>query len=117
VGVVGFWKDQTPKMRFEMVALDTRFEEVDKVNDIYAQFVADVKNKQFLLQVPKSPPPHNDYYVGAKRCGECHARIYEHWKTTKHAHAMETLTNTTPQGQDYNPECVKCHVVGLYERS
>lgn len=117
VGVIGYWKDQNPRFRFEVVPLDPRFEDVERMNEIYAQFVSDIKNRNFLEKVPKYPPAHGDHYVGAENCASCHQAIYDHWKTTKHAHAMHTLEVAKPKGQDSNPECVHCHVVGLHEKS
>ena len=61
------------------------------------------------------PHPSGQEYVGPKRCGECHTEAYAKWGTTGHGHALETLTlgkKNNPPGQDRNPDCLKCHVVG-----
>ena len=52
-------------------------------------------------------------FLGSERCGECHAKEYETWKETKHAHAFDILVE---QKAEFNPECVKCHVTGFQAR-
>jgi hypothetical protein len=42
-------------------------------------------------------------------CIRCHEAQSEQWKTTKHAHAWETLVNAK---KDATPECIGCHVLG-----
>lgn len=53
-------------------------------------------------------------FVGTKVCGTCHVKEYEIWKRTSHARALQTLEET---GNDRDPECVGCHVVGLSYRT
>jgi predicted CXXCH cytochrome family protein len=48
-------------------------------------------------------------YVGAKKCGPCHALINKSWQNTRHAKAIESLKKS---GQETLPACVKCHVTG-----
>jgi hypothetical protein len=57
-------------------------------------------------------PVGADKYLGAATCERCHQSIYNQWKETRHAHAMQTLVNVQ---QDANPACVVCHVVGFKE--
>lgn len=52
----------------------------------------------------------NANYVGAETCAGCHAREYEIWQKTPHAHAMATLEK---KSQQFDNECVGCHVVGF----
>lgn len=49
-------------------------------------------------------------FVGSTRCMQCHSSIHADWSQTLHAKAFETLEAI---GQDDNPVCVRCHVVGL----
>lgn len=112
-GVVGYWRKGDPRLRFSLVPLGPRFTELESLNEIYDQFVRSVKAGQYLEKAPRLPLPDGLAFVGAAVCGECHARAYEHWKTTPHAHALQTLERARPKGyQHYNVECVKCHVVG-----
>jgi 2',3'-cyclic-nucleotide 2'-phosphodiesterase (5'-nucleotidase family) len=53
--------------------------------------------------------PDGGYYVGAARCGECHAREHAIWAASPHASAFRTLVDA---GSDELPACVRCHVTG-----
>lgn len=55
------------------------------------------------------PAPSIAPYVGAIKCSECHAKEFESWSKSKHAHAMEALVK---ERRDYTLECVNCHVTG-----
>lgn len=114
VGVIGYWRSEKPRLRFEMLPVDLRYPETESIDEIYARYVAQVKAGGFLDKMPKVSHPSKDTYVGAEKCGECHKRAYAKWQTTGHAHALETLEKkATPAGQDYNPECVICHSTGF----
>lgn len=113
VGVVGFWKAGEPKLRFEVVALDKRFAEVDAINEIYGEYIAAIKRGNYYNQLPRDSLPPGEAFVGAKRCGECHKQAYAKWASSKHSHALETLASAKPAGQDYNPDCLKCHTLGF----
>lgn len=114
VGVVGYWRDGSPRLRFELVPVDLRFTDTERMNELYARYVAAVKSGQFLEKLPRVSHPSRDTYAGAESCAACHKRAYAKWKTTGHAHALETLTRkATPPGQDFNPECVVCHATGM----
>lgn len=118
VGVVGIWQKAKPRLRFDIVPLDPRFVEDAAINTIYARYVQDVKEGGLIDKWPRAPEPDGNQYVGDDGCRNCHNTkkrpIFDHWKRTGHAHAMETLEKkATPRGQDFNPECVLCHVVGF----
>lgn len=66
------------------------------------------------LAVAQDKPAHA--YVGSKACKTCHmgekkGAIWEKWLETRHAKAMSTLDAS--KGQDKDPKCLKCHVVGF----
>ena len=61
------------------------------------------------LELPRPEKP-NLLYAGSYRCGLCHEAEAKDWKLTAHATALETLIG---QGQQYNPECQKCHTTGF----
>lgn len=48
-------------------------------------------------------------YSGVTSCAECHESQYTFWRNSAHAHAYNTLEK---QGQEYNPDCLPCHVTG-----
>jgi hypothetical protein len=117
-GVVGFWKTGNPRLRFEVVPIDVRFKEDPTVDAVYADYVDAIKRAGFIDRWSRKSVPDEDEFVGDEACRNCHNQkktpIYDHWKQTGHAHALETLEKkSVPPGQDFNPECVGCHVVGF----
>jgi hypothetical protein len=50
-------------------------------------------------------------YAGSAKCGECHVEEYKIWEGSKHAHALASLTERKGQ---WDPDCLKCHVVGWF---
>jgi peroxiredoxin len=68
-----------------------------------------------LAQLAGAPVPmllRADGYSGNEICGVCHPREYETWQLTRHATAFDSLVK---HGQESDPECVRCHVVGYQE--
>jgi hypothetical protein len=57
------------------------------------------------------PPPAKGQasYVGMESCGDCHSDAVDFWKTTVHSHAWKTLVD---RGQQFDYECIGCHVTG-----
>jgi len=53
-------------------------------------------------------------FATAAKCKDCHPEIYQIWSDSRHAHAMATLQKTH---QEYDPECVRCHVTGAAVRN
>ena len=49
-------------------------------------------------------------FVGSERCTTCHGKEYRVWEGSAHARAMTALVKAN---QDFNPECVRCHVTGF----
>jgi cytochrome c554/c'-like protein len=54
-------------------------------------------------------PPPAAVYTGSARCKECHQEQFEQWAGTSHARAFDILVKNS---QDFNPQCVGCHVIG-----
>jgi hypothetical protein len=48
-------------------------------------------------------------FAGNEACAQCHADAARAWTSSRHAQAMASLRAT---GDDADPGCVKCHVVG-----
>ena len=53
-------------------------------------------------------------FATATACEDCHSDIEENWTQTRHAHAIDSLKKTK---QEYDPECVGCHVTGMLTRN
>ena len=55
---------------------------------------------------PKGAPT----YVGMDKCEDCHDDAVKFWKKTVHAQAWQTLVD---RGQQFDYECIGCHVTGF----
>lgn len=124
VGVLGYYPDAKDKrFRFELVDLDgDRFHEnqaMHKLMEEYQTVLKDNHGTVFADVEAGLVHPSGSRYVGAAKCGECHKKAYNKWKTTKHAKAYEgLLTGRKDQKKEYviernyDPECLACHVTG-----
>jgi peroxiredoxin len=68
-----------------------------------------------LAKLAGAPVPmllRTNGYSGNEACGVCHTREHETWQFTRHATAFDSLVK---HGQENDPECVSCHVVGYRE--
>jgi hypothetical protein len=63
----------------------------------------------------KPPPPAKGQpsYVGDDGCADCHEDAVEFWKKTRHAAAWKTLVD---RGQQFDYDCINCHVTGWAEK-
>lgn len=98
---------------YEAVALDPFLEEGESkargaVTSLFAAYRKRVRDAGVLASFqPFSDGPAA--FVGNEACAACHAAVVESWKGTSHAHALETLA---AKDSSWDPECVRCHVVG-----
>jgi hypothetical protein len=98
---------------YRAVTLDPSLEEGtsrlrDDVETLFGAYRRRVREEGLLEKFP-SFPDEGPSYVGSDACASCHAAIHASWKETPHAHALETLAK---KGYAWDPECVRCHVVG-----
>ncbi len=75
----------------------------------YYKRVNDYNEKAFADRLPAPLEEGQIGYVGEKMCVNCHQGASQFWKTTRHAHAYETLSK---QHKQFNLDCVSCHVTG-----
>ncbi len=60
---------------------------------------------------PREPHTFERWDFGSTAsCAACHLREDAQWKTTDHAHALETLRS---RGRDRDPACLGCHLTGF----
>jgi len=80
--------------------------------ELYKAYQEFVKEAGLLEKQPRYPLPDGLEYTGSKSCKMCHVHEYEYekWSTKAHARAYATLVR---EGSQYDPECIKCHVVGF----
>jgi hypothetical protein len=133
VGVVGAYRtgkaDKPFDLHYQVAPLGEDFETakakeaghpVLKLLDWYAQ---EVKVQGLLERTPVRPVPVPAIlapqnvklsYVGTEKCLSCHQAEAAVWQKSKHAHAYNALVNVAnkPTMRQYDPECIKCHVVG-----
>jgi hypothetical protein len=76
---------------------------------IYSQEINGQNRTALAGRMPLPPVAGHARYVGIKACVRCHAPAVAMWKGTWHANAYETLKIV---GQEFNLECVRCHVTG-----
>ena len=53
-------------------------------------------------------------FAASGACKDCHAQDFEVWKGSDHANAFESLRDEL--NSHFDPECVKCHVVGGFDK-
>lgn len=75
-----------------------------------AVLTMDNANADAADRVPGVKPPAT--YVGSQTCAACHAKTYNTWSNTRHAHAFDTLVR---RDSDADPSCIACHVTGFGE--
>ncbi|HVW01700.1 MAG TPA: multiheme c-type cytochrome [Planctomycetaceae bacterium] len=123
VGVVGFYPDAKEKLKFELVDLDNvRFKNTPKMDEHMRTYQERLKEADLVETERPIAHPSGADFVGAAKCGECHTKAYNKWKTSNHANAYESLI-VGRKGQEktwiprqYDPECLACHVTGWNPR-
>ncbi len=77
--------------------------------------------EEYKKQVAALPPPSlvvtsnskdGNGFIGAEKCAPCHVTEFVKWEESKHHHALETLKQKDNGLDAFNPECLKCHVLG-----
>ena len=121
VAIVGYYPDkQAAPFRFQLVDLDKeRFKDTPKMLDRMREYqqMLTANYAAVLQDLPKSPAPGGDRYVGVANCKECHKKAYAVWIESKHAHAYESLITgregtKNPISRIHDPECIACHTTG-----
>jgi hypothetical protein len=76
-----------------------------------ATLLATVVFTTFVRAQTAAAPAQAAGYAWAERCKDCHLEIYDAWAKTKHATALDRLSNG-----DQEKECLGCHVTGPKNR-
>lgn len=115
VGAVGLYKQGQPRIKYQRLALDDRYEDSERMNELFANY-QEVLKAQGLSGLGLKPVPHlQGRFVGSETCGECHTRAYEKWLETPHHHATTSIAEPTERSnipRHFDPECLSCHVTG-----
>jgi hypothetical protein len=101
------------QLDYTKVPVDEQLPADEQLAQLYKEYQLMVKEENLLEKVIKVPLPEDMEYLGSTSCGfgsSCHQYEYEKWSEKEHAKAYQTLVDV---GSQYDPECIKCHVVGL----
>jgi ribosomal protein L40E len=117
--VLGFYDDPDTPVRYQRVALDSRYApslDMRQLMATYQEQLHDLGWQGLGLRPvahPRTDPavPGSGEFVGAQSCRKCHSKAWGVWSKTKHAHATESLTKATPPRQ-FDAECISCHATG-----
>jgi hypothetical protein len=133
VGVLGAYRGKQPsrpwEWKYQLVRIGPEFETPKGQEAAHPVMIAmedytkKVKAANLLAQHIQSLHPvqlvfPKSKYVGSKRCQDCHPSAYQVWENPGmkkwHSRAYKTLEDAkNPSLQQFNPECVMCHVVGF----
>lgn len=93
--------------KYRKVSLGPEVKDNPRTDAIYDVYLDRVSNSKLLEQVPRAP---GDAFAGSAECIKCHADAGRIWQHSKHSLALATLEKVK---HDRDPDCVRCHVVGL----
>ena len=93
--------------KYQVIELDRSVDPDQKVEKIIGGYRRELRKKDFIPDVPD--PEGGGTFAGPDGCRQCHPAQHENWAGTKHAKAFDSLTKT---GDQYDPECLPCHVTG-----
>lgn len=117
--VAGFYDDPHEPVRYQRVALDSRYPDSPEMKNLMATYQDQLRELGWrdlgLKSVPHPRAEGGDElagrFAGAASCKECHPTAWGIWSKTPHAHATETLAKLDPPRQ-YDAECISCHATG-----
>jgi hypothetical protein len=119
VVVAGFYDDPKQPLRFQRVALDSRFSDSNEMKQLMAVYQDQLQQlgwdglglKRALHPRARKGDKLAGVFTSAANCKQCHAEAWEVWSKSKHAHATDSLTKADPPRQ-FDPECISCHATG-----
>jgi hypothetical protein len=99
-----------PKLSFFSIPVREELQEDASLVQLYKGYQQIVGERNLLEKYQRFVLPDNLEYTGSDSCKACHEYEYEKWSQKAHAHAYATLERV---GSQFDPECVRCHVVGM----
>lgn len=121
--VLGLYDDPKNPIRYQRVALDSRYKSSEEVRllmqgyqDILKTLITTKGYKAGLGLSLIEPPKFTSLgkYTGSKKCESCHEEAYRIWRKSGHATAWQSLTKTADPARNFDPECISCHVIGWH---
>lgn len=114
--VLGIFDDAEFPVRYQRVALDSRFDNSPIIIKSMELYQDQLKSEGFaglgIKTIADGRSEQLGGFVGSKACETCHEEEYKIWKNSKHAAAWHSLTDISKPARHYDPECIVCHVVG-----
>lgn len=97
----------------KVIELDDKVVDAPSMQDWYDRYNDGVRvHFQQLNEKKKALEAGESQFVGVDTCQTCHQEAYRIWKETRHSGALSTLEAVD---KHYDPNCLKCHVLGLHE--
>lgn len=92
---------------YSVIKLGPEVTDDPRAAQIYDRYLERVTSEKLLERLPRKPGPK---FAGNPTCGTCHVDAMLTWEKSRHAGALHSL-EVEKHGRD--PDCVRCHVVGL----
>lgn len=123
---LGFYDDASRPVRYQRVALDSRYAQSEDVHLLMIGY-QEILKKNILANGYKGlglgeieSPQHGALgdFVGSAKCESCHEESYRIWRKNRHSTAWNSLSAVPPTEhsanppRDFDPECISCHVIG-----
>ena len=99
-----------PTLSYSKVPVTEDLKPHQSLVELYKTYQNLVRQYNLLEIYPRFILPAGLRYVGSEACKTCHEYEYEKWSTKPHAEAYATLERV---GNELDPECVICHVIGM----
>jgi formate-dependent nitrite reductase cytochrome c552 subunit len=121
VGVLGVFADPNQPVRYERVALDSRFQDSEEMLaslKVYQDRLKDAYTRDWT-ELGLKPISHasGQRFVGSQACKDCHEQAYDIWRNSPHFEATKALAIPTERSsipRHFDPECLSCHVTGWH---
>ena len=116
MGVAGGTLDKSgciQELKVKTEGLTKAYPDHEAIAKLFKAYDMDISIKE-QSKTPKglyNSIERGENFSGTESCGKCHAKIYESWQKTAHAHAFATLE---AQSRQYDRDCTPCHTTGFY---
>ena len=116
LGLLALWIDTNGELTRHyatQLALTGDVEESESVRQLLTNFyreISQLSDTTPLFANQHLEQDHQNGYVSARACQQCHQQEYLQWSATRHAFAYETLLK---KERYFDAGCVSCHTTGL----
>ena len=124
--VLGLYDDAKEPIRYQRVALDSRYRQSEEVQLLLSGYQEILKGiittKGYkglgLGEIDSPSRAMLGEYIGSAKCESCHEESYRTWRKNRHSTAWNSLATDPPTVhtanplRDFDPECISCHVIG-----